>query len=134
MPRTDLPPHIQQVFFDFHWVREKLWAIRLPTESARVADMDWLLDLPIWQRTPTQIIFDLTPREVLREPKRFPDHWGRIESAEFSFPLLLMPNLSGRWVIMDGYHRLARASILGMESLEVMRLPRSLIPVIRRPD
>ena len=132
MPRTDLPKEIQEAFFDFHWVKERLWRIEAPVEQALFADLEWLLNLPIWARSGEQKLFDLRPMEVLSTPAQFPDHAKRIEEADLSFPLILMLNLRNEWVVMDGYHRLAKARLLKIRILQIRKLPRSVIPLIER--
>src|SRR5262245_52784189 len=108
MPRIDLPPAIQEVFFDFHWDRQRLWeeASRVQADFLPLSDLLWNLDLPIWPRFEGQKIYDLAPSEFLVEPRRFPGHMERVLKSDPCYPLILMPNRSDRWVVIDGYHRL----------------------------
>src|SRR4051812_19692426 len=122
MPRFDLPPDVQERFFDFHWDHQKLLNVEAPTESVPVVGLLWLLDLPIWQRTPEQKIFDLSPAEVLTDPARFSDRMKRIQGADLQFPLILMKNLRDEWVIMDGYHRLAKAKLSDLPAILCRKL------------
>lgn len=132
MARTDLPPEVQRRFFDFHWDRERLWKQEAPVEEIPVEPLLWLLDLPVWQRSPEQKVFDLSPGEVMRELERFPDHAGRIRAADLRCPILLMKNLHDEWAILDGYHRFAKAVLGRLPSLPGKRLGREVIPLILR--
>ena len=131
--RTDLPPEIQERFFDFHWDRRRLWdeADRVASVELRLEELNDSLELPIWQRHAGQVIYDLSPAEFLREPDRFPAHRDRAASVDLEFPLLMMQNARGQWVVMDGYHRLVRLHWTRAEKVAVKKLSRAVIPRIR---
>jgi hypothetical protein len=133
MPRVDLPPTVQKLFFDFHWDRQRLWeeAGRVTSDFLPLSDLLWSLDLPIWPRFEGQKVYDLAPSEFLREPKLFPTHMERVLKSDPSFPVILMPNLSERWVVIDGYHRLVKCRLEAISRVQVKRLDRSVIPRIR---
>ena len=133
MPRTDLPLEIQELFFDFHWDAPRLYALQAEVEMEQVQRLTAAMDLPIWQRRPDQVVFDLRPREVLDEPTAHPDHDRRIEQADLNYPLLMMKNRRGDWTIMDGYHRLAQCIRKDIKTVNVIRLPRTAIQQIQKP-
>lgn len=128
-----IPSALFRVFFHdaagrwLRWHTEKLWA--LPTAAAQTAagSLWWHLELPVWPSA-TQT-FDLRPSEVLAAPALYPDHWQRVLSADLSSPLDLFENF-GRWVIMDGYHRLARHSLEGSIMIPVRHHERALLATI----
>jgi len=70
-------------------------------------DLEWHLELPVWTTVPGEPRFDLAPREVLRSPDDHHRRYARIRSVDLSYQLDLFKN-GDRWVIVDGYHRLAR--------------------------
>jgi hypothetical protein len=133
MPRIDLPPTVQQAFFDFHWDRQRLWqeAERVQADYVPLKELASNLDLPIWPRFDGQKIYDLAPSEFMREPKRFPTHMERVLKSDPTFPVILMPNVSSKLVVIDGYHRLVKCSIENIQKVLVKRLDRSVIPRIR---
>lgn len=50
-------------------------------------------------------------------------------AADLGCPLdLLFRN--GRWVILDGVHRLLKADLLGLGNIQVRRLPAAMLPLI----
>lgn len=131
--RTDLPQPIQELFFDFHWHHSKLIAAEGELGYMLFEELKWNLQLPIWQRFPDQKIFDLSPHEVLNSPAIFEDHCSRIEQANLEFPLIIMPNkATGRWTIMDGYHRLAKYHLCKIPLVYVKKLDRKIIDQIQK--
>jgi ParB-like chromosome segregation protein Spo0J len=48
--------------------------------------------------------------------------------ADLSHPLDLL--FRDRWVILDGVHRLLKADLLGLSTIEVRRLPAAMLPLI----
>jgi hypothetical protein len=115
--RVDLPPSVQDTFFDFYWDQVKLWAVPGLKRSVSLAELAYCLDLPIW-------------REALRNLSAFPAHQDRIVNADFRHPIIVMPNFHGRPTIMDGFHRFARAWIDGAPSIHARFLSREVIPEI----
>jgi hypothetical protein len=61
-------------------------------------------------------LWDLSPRMVLARPHLHERHWKKIGTADVSFPLELFRK-GDRWVMVDGYHRLAHHHLVG--SVEV---------------
>jgi hypothetical protein len=121
--RLALPVPLQGVFFDFLWDIRKVWL--LPTESSIVAfdQLAGLLELPIWTTVPGEARFDLSPRMVLEQRERFSVRWGRIMAVELTYPLEMFRSDQGRWVILDGYHRLARHQVEGSRDIPVRLHP-----------
>jgi hypothetical protein len=129
LPRLELPLALRGVFFDFVWVKERVWELPTVASSCSLEELRWHLDLPVWSTDPPRPLFDLSPREVLNSPLEFPRHTARIESADLQFPLELFQN-AGRWVILDGYHRLSRHVAMGSISVPVRYHPDEYLPRI----
>lgn len=120
----DLPPALRGVFFAGRWSSMKLWALDTPAEPARFDALAWHLELPVWSTVPGEPRFDLRPRDVLERPTISPRHWARIQNADLSRALEQFEQ-QRRWVIVDGYHRLARAALEGRRTLFVRHHPAS---------
>lgn len=118
-----LPEPLKGVFFDFLWDTRKVWL--LPTEPVVVGfdQLAWLLDLPVWTTVPGEARFDLAPRTVLEQPRNFPVRWRRILAVDLIYPLEMFRSDRGQWVILDGYHRLARHQIEGSRDIPVRLHP-----------
>ncbi len=107
MPKISLPSHLQNVFFDTLWDRTKLWSLKTPTSTLPLATLTWLLDLSVWSTVAGEPRFDLAPRTVLCDPSKYSEHWTKICGVGLEFPLDLFLK-QDRWVVVDGYHRLAK--------------------------
>ncbi len=107
MENVSLPPHLQDVFFDTRWETTKVWALRTPVTTMSLEELAWLLELSVWSSVAGEARFDLTPRAVLSETTNYSRHWNRICDVSLEYPLDLFLK-GGRWVIVDGYHRLAK--------------------------
>lgn len=118
-----VPAALFQVFFHddqgcwLRWSTERIWALPTPVTLADASSLWWHLELPIWASSKASR-FDTTPAEVLVSPNRYPQHHRRVLEADLSFPLELFEN-HGRWVIIDGYHRLARQRIERVREIPV---------------
>src|SRR5690349_251775 len=108
-----IPEALFRVFFHdeagrwLQWQTVRLWALPTCATNAAASGLWWHLDLPVWPTAPPSRIFDLSPAEVLAAPTRYLSRWERVLRADLRYPLELFESF-GRWVIMDGYHRLTR--------------------------
>ncbi len=128
--KRELPPIIQQVGFDFEWDNRKVWALDVPAEPMHVSELAWHFDVPfIW--TKPDGYYDVTPREVMEHPERFPEEYDRTMRADTSYPIDIM-HWRQRWLILDGLHRLMRLAIEGSEEASVRIIPQSAIPQIQK--
>jgi hypothetical protein len=101
-----MPPAVRDAFPAVPWRLELVWELDLPVEWINVGDFADLLDLPLWQRDGKR--FQVSPHQVLADPSAFPDHYARVMAADLRYPVHLAHH-RGRWTILDGYHRLAKA-------------------------
>ncbi|BCJ35355.1 hypothetical protein Athai_28580 [Actinocatenispora thailandica] len=119
---ADTPAMVRAALPMLRWRLDLLWQLRLPVQRLAVAQFDWLLDLPLWQRDGRR--FQVTPRQVLAAPDRFGDHLRRVLAAELDFPIHAVAH-HDRLVVLDGYHRLARATFEGRREIAAMVLSRA---------
>ena len=99
-----------QIFF---WEVPRLWelAAGLPVRSTPVQSLEHFLDQNRWFNLGDENDHD-TPT-----PRAIAVHSERIHSADLSYPIIL--SASGE--IMDGLHRLAKAWMLGNETIQVVQ-------------
>lgn len=117
-----LPPALQGIFFSHRWENSRIWALSTLTTTVPMKDLMWHLELPVWTTVPGEPLFDLAPAQVLRDPDARPERWDRIRSVDTSYPLEMFKN-GERWVIVDGYHRLARLRVEGASEVKVRMHP-----------
>lgn len=87
---------------------ERLWVLArdLPVQTVPLAQVESELDYPYqWFKTKKP-----SPREVARHAKL-------IYEADLTHPIIL----SSHGLVMDGLHRIARAWLLGLETIEVVQ-------------
>jgi len=101
------------------WDIYKLWALDLPVRRLAVEELAWLLELPLWRKD--GIRFRVSPAQVRAEPNRFGGHMRRVMASDLAYPIHLVGHKS-RLVVLDGYHRLLKATIEGRREIEAMVL------------
>lgn len=124
-----MPDIIKEVGFDFHWEEEKVWALDLPVEEMPISELEWHFDTPFWFTRGGY--YDLKPRQVINNPKEHIWEYGRTMAADLNYPLDIM-QWRGRWLLLDGLHRLAKAYVLGYKTIKVRKVPQKAIPLIGR--
>ena len=133
MKRIDLPRHLRGVFFDWVWEPPRVWSLPTPTSYLPFEDLAWHLGLTVWTTVRGEPRFDFAPAMVLAAPGSHTRHWKKIQEADVRYPLELFQN-SGRWVILDGYHRLCRHQLSGSEKVPVRFHPDACRDLLRPGD
>lgn len=105
-----MPPDVRSAIPTARWRRDRLWALRLPVEDVPTAEFAWLLDLPLWRDG--GVPFCVSPDQVRSDPERYPGQHRRTWASDLAYPIHLA-DYNGRWTILDGVHRLLKATILG---------------------
>jgi hypothetical protein len=124
------PDIITQVGFDFSWDEKKVWELDLLTEELAIDELTWHLDVPfLW--TKPDGYYDLLPREVIERPEQFPEEFRRTLSADITYPIDIMW-WRGRWVILDGLHRLMKLYAKGTKIVLVRKVPQESIGIIKK--
>jgi len=109
-----IPEAVLDVWAGFYWDVPALYALTSPVHEVDVADFAWTLDIPIGRDGDR--LFAMGTRKALAEPDRHPERRDRIEAADLSCPIALF-RARERTIVLDGYHRLAKATSHGMATL-----------------
>jgi len=120
-----IPDQVMAVMAGFWWDDDRIRALRLPVEDVPFEELAWGLEIPFWSRGRKP--FSLRGRDLLSEPDRYPEHRRRVHWSSLEHSLTLYQK-GGRWIILDGYHRLVKAAREGRSELAVVRLPEALVP------
>ena len=127
MNKDNFPQIIKDVGFDFSWSEEKVWQLDLPVEEMPLKELEWHFEIPfLWEKSR---VYNLTPQQVIDKPKEYQKEYERTIKSDLKYPIDIMKN-KGRWLILDGLHRLMKASILGQEIVKVRKISRDNIPKI----
>ena len=116
---ADIPAALRGWLLPIAWDRERLWALDLPRRRLRLEELRWHFDLPWWRKD--GVWFRVTPREFLARPEAHPEHAGRVANADLAYPVHVVMR-HGRWLILDGIHRLVKAEMTGSEDIAVLTL------------
>lgn len=108
----------------FKWVDEKIWELDLPIEKMSMKDLDWQFELPFWRYKEKKHV--ITPNQVMKNPKKYSEHYKRIMNCDLKHPIDIIKNPKGRWEILDGLHRLTKAKVLRMKEVNVRKIPDSM--------
>lgn len=114
-----MPQSVRDALPMVPWQLDRLWALRLPVRRLPVSEFGWLLDLPLWQRDGVR--FQVTPRQVIDDPDDHPAHIDRVRAADLRYPVHVVRH-GGRRVILDGFHRLAKAVLEHRREIDAMVL------------
>jgi len=125
-----VPKVIKEVGFDFSWDNKRVWSLDIPAEEMNIGELEWHFNIPFWDK-PNGGYYDLTPNQVLSDPEKYKEEHGRTIKADLSHPLDVML-WKGKWLLLDGLHRLVKQKQLGKERVEVRKIPQNLIPKIRK--
>ena len=140
---------ILNIGMDFIPDVKKVWDLtkkeETPITVIPINELTWLFNYPfLWESGGR---WNLKPRVLLSPPnsnwkgyvyqKEHKDELTRIEDCNLEYPIHVMRNRyrqGNRLVIIDGLHRLMKAYTLGETEIKTHILPRSKIPLIKKPD
>jgi hypothetical protein len=125
----DVPEALRGVLLHFAWDLRRLFALDLPHGRSDVADLAWHLDLPFWREN--GVWFSVTPNEVRHDPTAHLEQWRRTLRTDLRYPIHVT-EMADRTVVLDGVHRLLKATIEGRVWLPHRRLPTEMFPLIAR--
>ena len=101
-----------------------------PSKVKNFSSVDIVMGVPFW-RLPDNTPYSLRPIDVIRNPARYNKEYSRILRSDTRHPIDIMRNMHGKWLMLDGLHRLAKLHIEGEKIIQVRKLSRSDIPKIR---
>ena len=133
---------ILDIGMDFMPDVQKIWRLtkqeETPITVIPINELTWLFNYPfLWKGGGR---WNLKPRDVIKFPTKDKFHSNEYERAmkcELEYPIVLMKNRyrqGSRLVILDGLHRLMKSYIEKYPEIKTHILPRSKIPLIKKPD
>ncbi len=122
-----IPKIIKEVGFEFSWDEKKVWALNASEENIDIKELEWHFEIPFWNSN--NGCYDLKPKDVIDFPEKYQEEYDRIIKSDLKFPIDIMEN-KGRWVILDGLHRLTKSKIFGKDYVKVRKIPHDKIPKI----
>ncbi|MFA6534347.1 MAG: hypothetical protein WCT37_04205 [Patescibacteria group bacterium] len=121
------------VGLDFgNWDEEKIWLLDLPVVEMDVEELLWHFDTPWWPNDNGDR-WTVTPWEVISQNAGSQNEQNKMAQADTAYPLDILEN-KGRWLVLDGLHRLAKLYKQGQKKVKVRIVPRERLPEILISD
>lgn len=130
MPQKNVKPQIiKDVGFDFSWDESKVWELDLPIEEMDIKQLEWHFSIPFWWEN--NGYYNFKPIWVIKDPNKYPERYERVMSTDLNYPLDIM-FWRGRWLLLDGLHRLTKAKMQGIKKVKVRKVSKKAIPEIKK--
>lgn len=117
---AEIPPQLRGWTLEIEWYEPRLWLIEREPVPVALEDLRWHFHLPWWRDNEGRC-FRTTPAQVIAEPDSSPVNAERIASSDLAFPIYVIAR-RGRLLVLDGIHRLAKAELLGSETIDAIVL------------
>ncbi|MBT5021579.1 hypothetical protein HOK51_00315 [Candidatus Woesearchaeota archaeon] len=125
----EVPRIIKDIGFDFKWDKQKVWKLRVPVTEMNISELEWHFEIPFLRDNSGRKC--IKPIDVIKNPGCDERQFCRVENADLKYSIDIMEN-KGRWLILDGLHRLMKSFILGKKKVKVRIIGRDKIPQILR--
>lgn len=114
--KNQIPNIIKKVGFDFDWKNEKVWKLDIPVTEMDIKELIWHFNIPFhWHHGG---VYNLKSKEIINNQEIYKEEYERTMKADLKYPIDIMKN-KGRWLILDGLHRLMKAYILKQNRVKV---------------
>ena len=124
-----VPESVLEYGFDFDWDEEDVWKLDYPPQEIDIDLLEWHFEIPFWNWNNEWYV--ISPNDVIKNREYYKEQYDRIMASDIAYPIDIMEN-KGRFVILDGLHRLVKCKILGMNKVKVRIIPRNEIKNISR--
>lgn len=125
----DIPESVLEYGFDFDWDEKDVWKLDYPSQTIDIKELEWHFSVPFWDWENSN--YNLTPNQVMRDKEKYKEQYDRIMNSDIEYPIDIMEN-KGKYVILDGLHRLVKCKLLGNPKVNVRIIPRTEIPNISK--
>ncbi len=105
----------------------KFGALDIPVKEISIDELTWHFSIPFWFKPGSH--YSLTPQEIIDNPEQFAQEYKRIQNSDTSHPLDIML-WKGKWLLLDGLHRLVKLFLDGQITLKVRKVSHKNIPKI----
>ncbi len=99
---------------------EKVWALNIPITKMLISTLNWQFDIPFWKHGNKK--YAITPNQVISNKSKYSYQFNRIMNADLKYPIDITKNHKGKWEILDGLHRLVKARIIGLTTVNVRKV------------
>ena len=111
------------VGLDFgNWDEEKIWALELPVVEMNIKELIWHFDVPFWPNDNGER-WTISIWDVVKDKEGARNEQIKTEKADVLYPIDIIEN-KGKWLVLDGLHRLAKLYKQGQEKVKVRIVPK----------
>lgn len=93
----------------------------VPISEINIQELIWHFDMPVWEKDGTDD-WNLKPWEVILKEVGTMDHQKKVQEAGLEHPLIIT-QYKGRFVILDGVHRLTKAYMQEKKTIKAKVIP-----------
>lgn len=129
MNKDYIPYSVLEYGFDFDWDEKDVWKLNYPSQKMSIKELEWHFFVPFWDYNGGE--YNLTPNDVVKDKEKYIEQFDRIMASDLNYPIDIMEN-KGRYVILDGLHRLVKYRLLGYDKVDVRIIPREEIKNISK--
>ena len=119
-----IPKALRGAGYEIYCDAEKLGTLDIPIVDFEIKKLIWNFDLPLWGKDGEN--WNLTPWDVINEVSGSGSQRRRVEEADLKFPVLIIKK-SGKWLIIDGVHRLVKAFLNKQKTIQVKIISPDLV-------
>lgn len=119
-----IPKILRDAGYEIYCDAEKLGALDIPIVDFEIKKLIWNFDLPLWGKDNES--WNLTPWDVINKVPGSESQQERVMNADMRYPILVLKK-NGKWLIVDGVHRLVKAYIDGQKTISAKILTEDLI-------
>lgn len=101
----------------YNWNERDVWGLPGEYQIIPVQDLEAHMDYPFLDLRNRP--YAITPSEVLNHPHSYPTHYARMMAAEEDYAVNVVRHpVHGKWIILDGLHRLMKAVFFGRRAVK----------------
>ncbi len=121
---SNIPKSLEKAGYEIYCDAEKLGSLNIPIVDFEIKDLIWNFDLPLWGKDGES--WNLTPWDVINEIPGSASQRRRTEDIDMGYPILVFEK-NGKWLIIDGVHRLVKAYLNGQQTIPAKIITQGLI-------
>ena len=121
---SKIPKSLKKAGYEIYCDAEKLGSLNIPLVDFEIGNLIWNFDLPLWGKDGES--WNLTPRDVINEISGSAGQRKRVESVDMTYPILVIEK-NGKWLIIDGVHRLVKAYLDGQKTILAKIITQDLV-------
>jgi len=119
------PEIITRYWYSIDWSVRDLWAMDLPQTTMPIDTLIWHLDVPVWPDAKGRP-YRVSPRDVVTQRAENEAEFARVMAADLSYPIDVIDR-GGRYMILDGIHRLTKHWLAGGREMRVRVAPQDAV-------